>query len=306
MSLNSGISTHIVIGIVILLLLTGSFAAYRYFDTNNIISLPGLGTIGLNSSCKHNDANLCKYINRSLKADFFQGSYVGTTITTDSMGKTLKSVWETDGKTKSRMANYIDSTENFHMITIGKVIYVKDFNDGKWWRQQEEVSIETETKLPDAFHFDDYKKKAIEEMRAAEKTTSYAFVNQDICGDRTCFQYQVFHEDPEKIETKEFIYFDDKDYILYKSKAESADGTITQQAFSYGSVTILEPSPLKQAQPGQNIFMTADQGGSYTNDSLQYLNDFEQQMKKTQQVDEKVDDHPTQIQELPMVDLKEQ
>lgn len=282
MSQKSGISTLFVICGVIMLVIVGSIGFYLFFDTNNALSIPGLGTIGLNSTCSHKDPELCKFLNRAMKADYFQGSFSGTTSTTDPAGKIVKSMWEMDGKTKSRMVNYIDGSENFHMISIANTLYVKDFNDGKWWRQRQEISTENQ-QLPDNFDFEQYKKTAIEEVKTESMNSTYKQIGKEQCEKRICFQYEVISSDPTIRTGKEYIFFDDKDYILRKSRTEAEDGTITEVTYAYDAVSIHEPSPLKEAQPGQNIFMSVEQGGSSPNDELRYLEEFQQDLKNAEQ-----------------------
>lgn len=258
-----------------IILLASITGVYFYFDANNYIKLPGLGTIGLNSKCIHNDADLCKFINRAKKADYFNGSFGGTSTTTDISQRTLKSVWEIDGKKSSHIATYQDGNEQFNMITMGNTLYIKDVQDGTWWKQvQENISV---TESIDTYNPKEYKRKAIEDITAQTDRSQFKKMGTEICGKARCFKYEVI--DPTIVDTKEYIYFDDNEYILRKTQSEQSDGTITEMTYSYDAISIKAPVDTKEAQPGQNIM----NGTTSSQEDLEYLKEFENTMKDSGQ-----------------------
>ena len=295
------ISPVMMVLIAIGLIIVGSIAVFFFFDTNNALTVPGLGTIGLNSKCSHNDPDLCKFINRGTKADYFNGTFAGSFMTTNGDGTIMKSEWEMDRETASRMANYENDNETFHMIIMKDIVYVKDPNDGSWWKQQQPKQPRTNaTDPPDTFDPEEYKKKTIEEITQESAQSTYTFIGKEACEQRSCFKYEVKNAD--RSDTKEYIFFDDKEYILRKSISEKDDGSRTETTYAYGNVSIKEPKPIKEAAPGQNIFFQQVEDNAI-NQELEYIKEFEEEMKKSgQEVQQLQEDPLSSIQVEPTIE----
>lgn len=54
--------------------------------------------------------------------------------------------------------------------------------------------------------------------------------------------------DPKNKETKEYIWFDNKDYLMRKSLSEEIAGemSITENVMTYGNIVITAPTPVKE------------------------------------------------------------
>jgi hypothetical protein len=133
--------------------------------------------------------------------------------------------------------------EGYNVITIGDITYTKDYADNKWWKQKQ---VKEDIKKEFDFKFDDK-----DEREEVEDKTTYKKLDKESCGDRQCFKYEVIN--PDFADTKEFIFFDDREYLVRKMRTEGKDGEVTESEFTYSGVSVSEPSPTKEAAEGQVI-----------------------------------------------------
>jgi hypothetical protein len=47
----------------------------------------------------------------------------------------------------------------------------------------------------------------------------------------------------------QYMWFDDKDYLMRKMLTEGKNGDVSESVYSYAKVTINEPSPIKEGMP---------------------------------------------------------
>lgn len=204
------------------------------------IQLPG--GIGLNSNCKLKDPELCKYMDKSIKmADSFKTGFVGVSVTTDKSGKKMENTWEMAGD-----AAHFVSSENgkelSNMITISNTTYTKDLSDGKWTKFTFNSSSGNGNK--GLFNTDEIKKQLKDTIKDTEDKTTYKSLGKEGCGSSQCFKYQIIN--PLTTDTKEYVYFDDREYVMRKMKIETA-GSVTETMFEFKTVQIKEPSPIKES-----------------------------------------------------------
>jgi hypothetical protein len=201
-------------------------------DGNGITSLPG---VALAIPCPYDDKDLCKFMMNQKEMKEYT---VKNTMTAKGMKPTENFV-EMEGENMHMVARE-DGKEVMASITIDDVDYMKDMEDGKWWKFSRE-KIEPGT-LPDASEFDfDYDKSDVPE----DKTT-YKLIGKEACGNFQCFKYEIV--DPANTDSKEFIWFDDKEYLLRKTRSEStgSNGMISEMVMSYVAVNIQAPTPVKE------------------------------------------------------------
>jgi len=180
---------------------------------------------------KHNDKDLCKFFMN------WKASETYRMTTTDETGAT--SLFEIDGN-KSRVS--MSGEMSYEVITIDKTTYTKA---GDVWYKQTTTDQNTDVTSDYKIDFDD----PSDESTAEDKTT-YKSLGKEACGNLTCFKYEVI--DPEQADEKNFIWFDDKDYQLRRSRTETPEGA-SEVTFEYTNVTINEPSPVKELGPNQYI-----------------------------------------------------
>jgi hypothetical protein len=241
----------VILAVVVVVAAVG-IGGYAYMSKNKTgilekaklpaVKLPGAG---LNPNCKFKDPDLCKYVNKYASMEQFSGGFSGKSTTTDKDGKKSESVWEMEGLNKSRFVTYENGKELFSTVIINDTTYTKDPTDGKWWKY-----VATKDKAganTNFFNPEDLK----EQFKDLEDKTAYKKIGKEQCGSLSCFKYEV--ETPGLEDTKEYVYFDDNQYLMRKMEVETG-GMKTATVFEYKNVSIKEPSPVKEGEPGFNTF----------------------------------------------------
>lgn len=236
----------ILIGVVILGAV-GSVLISKNKTGGNPLSQLKIGGAALNANCDFKDPDLCKYINRAMTGDHFKNGMVISTITTDKNGK-KRNLFEIDENQNSKMTSSQDGKEIMSLINLGEMTYTKDYTDGKWWKYESKRSGETETSTQGKVDVKEEMKKYTEEYK---DKTSYKKIGKETCGTLTCFKYQIIVTD--MLDYIQYIYFDDKEYLIRKTRTEDKNGMTTETSYEYKTVTIKEPSPIKEGNPYDNI-----------------------------------------------------
>lgn len=238
--------------IVILALIGGVYALMRQKD-----SADGTRKTGkLNSDCKYNDPDLCKFINAWKTNEYY-------TVTSETMsdGKKVSSVFKSEGKDKSQVTILTDGKESYSTISIGDTTYIRDYADGKWTKFVSQPN-DTIERFESDYNFD-------EKADQTEDTTTYKKIGTEACGDLTCFKYQVI--DPNAAEGTQYIYFDNKQYQLRKTRTENKDGAVFETTFDYSRFAITEPSPIKDAATSSANTQDAEAAQKQANEAIKQL-----------------------------------
>lgn len=226
-------------GIIILIVLVVVIAAGigGYFVLGKSSTVPGLSIPGikpaLNPNCELKDPELCKFMNN------WQNQKDYSVTTTSNMGgQTIESIFEISGQDKSHIVSKMNGKENLNTITIGNTTYTLDYTDNKWAKYtytpdkqqntpeqnvKDQVTLDTKNTQPDK--------------------TVYKFIDKEACGDKTCFKYEIV--DAATTDTKQFIYFDDQDYLMRKMRIEDKANGVSESVYTYTGVNISVPSPVK-------------------------------------------------------------
>lgn len=231
---NSRGGVDITVIIIALVVLAGiGFAGYRLLSKDDQPSSSNRSVADVAETevpCESDDKDLCKFFS-SWKAN----QQYRMTVTSDQDGT---STFEVDGN-KNRVAMTIDG-KSYEVITIDKTTYTKA--GSTWYKQAIKEADDDITS--------DFKLDFDEPSKEAKDTTTYKKLGKEACGNLTCFKYQII--DSERKDDKEFIWFDDKDYQLRRSRSETKD-SVTEMTFEYDGVSISEPSPVKELRPDQFI-----------------------------------------------------
>lgn len=227
-----GLAQVALIALVVLVIAVIGLAAWQISkkDKNNAGS--GTSTASkkeVQNQCESviDDKDLCKFAAAMSNDDIAYTATLSTTTASDAPGSmTLKS----DGKGNSEVVSN-GSGFDFDVITLNNASYMKN-SDGSWTKTPSSSDLATNPSESLKYNFtkddkDDYKK-----------------VGKEACGNRTCFKYQFFDKTNTSDET--FVWFDTKDYRLQKLTFKSSDQGTSEMSFTYGKVTISEPSPIKQ------------------------------------------------------------
>ena len=191
------------------------------------------------TNCVGNDRDICKFYAAWQASTDFK-----VTATEVDSGQTSTSTFESS-----------DSGKRFHMLTslngrpyetinIDNTVYIKDAS-GTWWKQNVQAS-----------QLDQYRGNYLYNFTNPSETQStqhvtYKALGQEACGTLTCLKYQVI--DPTAADSTQYIWFDSKNYQLRRMFTQSTAGTSSDQVFSYGTVTINAPMPVKDLEPNQTF-----------------------------------------------------
>ncbi len=189
-----------------------------------------------NAECRYNDAELCKFMN-----DWEMPTEYAMRLTMTSKGGP-KTEFESIIKGEDSHTTMKESGKVIQeLITLSGVDYIKDLSDGKWWKVPKEKA--TETPAEDMIEVDyDFTEK----MQEVEDKTTYVRIGMDACGSAQCYKYEVV--DPANKTLKEFIWFDDEDYLMRKKRSEEIGGemSVSEVENTYGNMTIVTPAPVKE------------------------------------------------------------
>lgn len=222
----------IIIIVLIVLAVGGYFAYTKLFASRGPSGVTS--KVSLNPNCKYNDPDLCKFINGWKDVKYYTMNSVITAKNGTKSTLTIKMA----GKDRDQMTMTENSVENYNVISIGEATYTKDYADNKWWKTVTSAESTIKTEEEEKIDFDD-----------ATDNTTYKKIGTEACGKLTCFKYQVI--DSTVTESTDFIYFDNKDYQLRKTRSEMSDGSVSESTLDYSKITISEPSPLKDGSPSQ-------------------------------------------------------
>jgi outer membrane lipoprotein-sorting protein len=237
-----GISKVLILAVVGVVLLGAG--AYLFMTKQNGGSLSTAVPFmkpALNPNCSYNDPELCKFINNWQ----VQENYTVTSKSTLE-GMNFESVYEMSGTDKFRMVSKQNGKEASNVISIGDTTYTLDYNDNKWWKytvNPQDTSTSTTENMQEQFSFDE---------QSAQDNTKYTFVTKEVCGDLQCFKYEIVS--PDTADMKQFMWFDDRDYLMRKMTVQTGNGETNESVFSYNKVTITEPSPVKEGMPDAESF----------------------------------------------------
>lgn len=230
--------SKIVLVAIIAVVLAGAGGVYFFMQRSDGGASSALPFVkpALNPNCKYNDPELCKFINNFPT----QTNYAVASVA-EYDGMKIESLYEISGEDKFHMVSKQNGKESSNMISIGDTTYTLDYKDNKWWKQTltpEAPEKAEEKEIKDQYSFD---------AETVEDNTTYKFIAKEPCGDLTCFKYEMIT--PDSGETKMFIWFDDRDYLMRKMRMEDMSGTASESVYTYSNISINVPSPVKEGTP---------------------------------------------------------
>jgi outer membrane lipoprotein-sorting protein len=263
---QQGFSPIFIVLILVVVAAVG-FAGWKV-SQNQKDSTSGSGsTAALNSQAQDaclkeiNDKNFCKFVGHfNLNA-----SYAATITSTDSKGTVSKIELQSDSKSNSMMVTKDGSgNETGAFVTLNNASYIKDVASGTWTKYTNSTTASDSNPTKDI---------SIDTSDITEKNTvTYKSLGTEACGKLTCYKYQVV--DTASPGTTQYIWFDTKNYQMQRWSSKDADGS-TDMVFTYKSVNITEPSPVKEASSATsapnaaeiNAALQAAQAASMPDDS---------------------------------------
>ena len=205
----------------------------------------------LNSVCQYNDPDLCKFVNNW---ETVKNYSVETTFFLAGGAQEGESLFEAQGEDRSHIVNFLTGRgETSNWIVIGNTNYIKDYSDNSW-QKYEQVLGEVENDVKN------YRSDFGGEAETEDQTT-YKKIGKEPCDSRQCFKYQII--DPSAVDRTDYIWFDDREYRLRKTRTESSDGSAAESTYGYENVSIVVPSPVKDVNPSQSVDQLQQQNGDY-------------------------------------------
>ncbi len=227
----------LIIAAVVVLLGAGGFYV---LSQKTGIAIPGMKA-ALNPNCEYKDPELCKFLNNWVN----QKDY-SVTSRSKFGGISMESLYEISGTDKYHMVSKSGGKELSNTISIGDTTYTLDYSDNKWWKQTvklDETKPDVEEEVKNDF-----------DLPETKDTTTYKFIAKEACGDLTCFKYELV-DTSSTAQTKQFMWFDDRDYLIRKMVVEDKENGSMESVYSYEHITISEPSPVKEGTPGAGAGM---------------------------------------------------
>ncbi len=173
-------------------------------------------------------------------------------VTSKSSGRgepvTVTEIQMAGNEVKFHTVTQTNSKTSQEMILIGDTTYIKDFSDGKWWKQVAKTDDKSEDKAP--FEMPDLNELK-EEFTKKQQESEFKSLGTEGCGSLTCYKYQEV-ESENKEATRTF-WFDNKDFLLRKEENKFGEFTSTNE-YSYDNINIQAPSPTKDVPAGKNIY----------------------------------------------------
>ncbi|HZM64587.1 MAG TPA: hypothetical protein VFB59_05625 [Candidatus Saccharimonadales bacterium] len=185
------------------------------------------------AKCSYDDKDICKFFASWKATDNYSIDSTGT-----AEGQTVKTTVQVEGKDKTHVT--FSGGLNYETITIGNALYTKA---GDTWYKQTLTAEEAKNYQGDI------------DVDFTEPTNggkiTYTKVGTEDCDKRKCFKYEV--KDADSPDTKQFLWFDTKDYQLRKMEMTSSDGSTFAATFTYDKASVSEPSPVKELGENQYI-----------------------------------------------------
>ena len=232
---------YLIFGVVGVLLLMGGGVALLSKGGESVVA-PSLLTQGVtklfNAECRYKDAELCKFLNNwSMPTE-----YTMTSIMTSKTNPKMEFMSRVNGTDSHTIMKEADKLTH-ESISLSEIEYQKDLSDGKWWKIAKEKTKTPESSNEISIKTDhDFTKK----MEEVEDKTTYVRLGTEPCGKSACYKYQVI--DPKNKFTKEYIWFDDEDYLMRKTRTEEIGGdlSVSEMETKYERVKISVPAPVKE------------------------------------------------------------
>lgn len=257
----------IIIVAAVIILGAGGFYFFNQ-QSGGGIKIPGMKP-ALNPNCELNDPELCKYYNNYVN---MPKNY--TLTSTGNYGDVSgESVMIFDGENYQMITKQGDK-EISNMISIGDTTYTKDYSDNAWWKYTVTTTEGEE---------DETEPINIEEDLVKD-TTKYTFVGKEACGDLMCFKYEIILTGSTD-GSKQFILFDDRDYLTRKVIIQNADGSILgESVYMYNNAKVSVPSPVKEGDP----YSAGSEAGYSEEEARKMMEQYQQQMPDMSSYDQEM------------------
>lgn len=237
---DRGVFHPLLVTVIVVVLAVIGYAGYKVSNKNSAKSSSTGTTAAVNNSAAEascnkeiSDKTFCKFVSHFTLTT----SYKATITSTDSSGMVSKIEMSNDSKSNTSLVSKDgNGKETSAFITLDGASYIKNESDGSW------TKYGSSTSSSDTKPTSDIK---VDTNDITEKgTLSYKNLGTEKCGSLTCYKYQVV--DSTNAGTTQYMWFDNKNYLMQRWYNKDSSGTM-DMSFSYQSVNITAPSPVKEA-----------------------------------------------------------
>lgn len=235
---SRGIATVAIIAIVVVVLAVGGVGWYimqnKDDKTASVANSPAAEEA--KSACDDalGDEEFCKFA-----ANFNSlGSYKATLTTSGPDGNSVLEM-EVDASGNSSIVTKEGGKETSAMIYLDKVSYLKNSTDNSWIKYDTgSATDQAPTDLSNDVNID-FDQSDIPEADQVK----YNKIGEEDCGGSKCLKYEIV--DPATPKSKQFVWFDTKDYQL-RRWSSTEGGNTSDMVITYSEVKITAPSPVKE------------------------------------------------------------
>jgi hypothetical protein len=198
------------------------------------------------------DKEICQYMVAQMRA--YESGFTMNS-TTAIRGKTDiedESITKMDGKGNMSTVSMKDGKETSAMVVFNNATYFKDYGEDTWMKMSSQ-DTNSEDNLLDIPNTIEEIQQSFEEETL---TTVYNKLGQEPCGSMapglTCDIYEMYEQDSDDFKTK--LWIDTKEHLSRKMESNFTGNGTNTIVFTYGPVTITEPSPVREFElPSYNM-----------------------------------------------------
>lgn len=234
-------------------------------------------------------------IRKQFAAQLSQTSFRTKTLSSGKGEPASVTEMEIKGESAYYRTIELDSSnkEVSQIISMGDTTYVKDYKDGKWWKQTSKPDATTVSEaIPTPESFKD-------ELGKKKDTTQYNKLGEEQCGNLTCYKYEEINSANQ--EGSRIFWFDNKDFLLRKDQFKFGEFTTTVE-YSYDNIAINAPSPTKDVPTGKSIYEYLNTTAGSTGLNNQDLENAKKQLENLQNESAPVDFELPDVPDFPTSD----
>jgi hypothetical protein len=224
---EQGIAHLLMIVLLVVIVAVIAGAGYEvYSHQTSSTGSNSSGSTAADASCiaSYHDANLCNFASNA--ASFAKTAYTAT-LTTNAAGTTSTTTLKNDG-TGNYTMNGSAGGQTINTVTLDGVNYIQ--SNGTWYQYPSGKTAPSSNPTSN--------------MNITLGATGITYKNLGTmsCGSMTCYEYQVSVAATPGL--TQYVWFDTGSYKLREWKYTSATGS-TDMVITYGSVSIVKPSPVQ-------------------------------------------------------------
>lgn len=252
---------------VIVLLLIASIIGIVILFVRNAMVTP----------CNQSDKQICSFLGnyKNMGRQPMEGVY---TVTNQNDESIYTVSWIKDKESRSISAMQ-EEEAILDAVILKEYLYLKDYSDNKWWKQNISDAPENQSYLP----FDPYQYFAELDPVLFDWQTTYTRIGEIICGSNKCIRYQVGSAKQSE-DLQRFIYINSDNFQLY-GIVDANSSSAHEVTLTASEKSIYEPKETKIPPKDKNIFLDyLVRREREREKQLEYLKEFQSQREKAEEL----------------------